>query len=164
MLKRGLLLIGGAFGLSAAGAQARPLALEAGRPTRLELKGRHWRLVAPGRSAGQLPDRGERMSALGELLDRRGQNKVGEFYSAYFATLSPFGKTPFAAGAVEMHTFNLKDGTILGMGSHWGGAGTYAIVGGTGRYLGARGSYTARQAPLELGGNGTADFVIDLIA
>lgn len=104
------------------------------------------------------------MSMLGELLERPDGKKVGEFYSAYFATLAPFGATPFAAAAVEMHTFNLTDGTILGMGSHWDGAGSYAIVGGTGRYLGASGSYTAKQRPVDLGGDGTAEFVLDLIA
>src|SRR5438552_2378808 len=81
----------------------------------------------------------------GTLTDGAGRKKVGEFYSAQFATLAPFGANAFAAGALEMHTFNLADGTILGMGSHFDGNGTYAIVGGTGRYHAARGSYVATQ-------------------
>jgi hypothetical protein len=164
MLKRGLLLIGAGLGLGAAGAHAKVPASEGAGSTRLELRGSGWRLIAPGRRPGELPEQGERLSAFGELLERRSGKKVGEFYSAYFSTLGPFGTSPFAAGGVEMHTFNLVDGTILGMGSHWGGTGTYAIVGGTGRYVGARGSYTALQRPLELGGDGVAEFVIDLVA
>ena len=38
----------------------------------------------------------------------------------------------------------------------------YAVVGGTGRYAGARGSYTARQHPQELEGDGTAEFALRL--
>ena len=162
MLMRALLLAGGVVGIGAAGAEAGPFRLNPGKETRVKLHGRGWQLSAPNRRPGQLPVRGERMTMYGELLDRAGGTKIGEFYGAHVSTLSPFGHTPFAAGAVEMHTFNLTDGTILGMGSHLGGAGTYAIVGGTGRYNGVRGSYSATQRPLELRGDGTAEFVLDL--
>ena len=42
--------------------------------------------------------------------------------------------------------------------------GSYAIVGGTGRYAGASGTYTARQSLRELGGDGTAEFTLNLTA
>lgn len=164
MLGRALLLVGGAVGLGAAGAEARPFGLKPGKSTRLTFHGQGWQLQGPNRRAGELPLQGERMTVFGELLDRKGGSKIGEFYGAHVSTLSPFGPTPFAAGAIEMHTFNLEGGTILGMGSHWGGSGTYAVVGGTGRYVGVRGSYTAEQRPLELRGDGTALFVLDLTA
>lgn len=164
MLGRALLLVGGMVGLGAAGAEARPFDLKPGKSTRLTFHGRGWQLRAPDRKPGQLPVQGERMTMFGELLDGLGGNKIGEFYGAHVSTLSPFGRTPFAAGAIEMHTFNLEGGTILGMGSHWGGTGTYAVVGGTGRYVDLRGSYTAEQRPLELRGDGTAQFVFDLTA
>jgi hypothetical protein len=38
------------------------------------------------------------------------------------------------------------------------GHGQFAITGGTGRFAGATGSYTAVQNPVEVGGNGTAKF------
>ena len=38
----------------------------------------------------------------------------------------------------------------------------FAIVGGTGKYLGVTGSYVARQNPLETGGDGTAEFTLTL--
>lgn len=37
------------------------------------------------------------------------------------------------------------------------------MIGGTGRYAAARGSYSAHQHPQELGGDGTAEFKFDLI-
>ena len=128
------------------------------------LHGRAWRIQAPGRQTGRPLGRGEQANIFGELHSRQAGRKVGEFYSTRVATLAPFGATPFAAGGIEMHTFNLGDGSIIGMGSHFGLAGTYAIVGGTGRYHGARGSYSANQSPLGLGGDGTAEFNFDLIA
>ena len=36
------------------------------------------------------------------------------------------------------------------------------MLGGTGTYAGATGSYLARQLPRELGGNGTAEFHLTL--
>ena len=40
---------------------------------------------------------------------------------------------------------------------------TYAIIGGTGRYLGARGQYTATQHHSDLGGDGTATYDMTII-
>jgi hypothetical protein len=102
------------------------------------------------------------MSIYGELLDEGTGRKVGEFYSACFCMAAPFGPGPLAAANVELHNLNLLDGTLVGMGSAGADANTYAIVGGTGRYQGAVGSYVARQRPLELGGDGTAEFVVTL--
>jgi hypothetical protein len=97
------------------------------------------------------------------LLDRPGGVKIGEFFSALFALGSPFG-TPDAT-QLEYHTFNLHDGTIIGLGTAGaGGESEYAIVGGTGRFAGARGTYVARQRARELGGDGTADFRLNLVA
>jgi hypothetical protein len=152
-------------GLGAAEAAARPLPLgfTAGKPQQLTLQGQGWQLQAPGRKPGDLPIQGDQLTIFGELLDTRG-NKVGEFYGTHAAALRPFGETPFAAGAVEMHTFNLEGGMLLGMGTSIDGVGTYAIAGGTGRYAGVRGSYTATQRPLQLRGDGTAEFTLDLTA
>ena len=163
LLKRGLFLIGAAVGLQGGPQVAAALgATKTSAPASLTLYGRSWHAQAQGRRAGILPARGDRLSVYGELSLKPGGKKMGEFYSAYFSHLSPFGAGSHAAAGIEVHTFNLDDGTILGQGSHWGEEGTYAVVGGTGRYSGARGSYIARQRPIELGGDGTADFVFTL--
>jgi hypothetical protein len=161
LLKRGLFLIGAAVGLQGGPQAAAALGATRTAPATLKLYGRSWHAQTQGRRAGRLA-RGDRVAVYGELSLGPGGKKMGEFYSAYFSHLSPFGPGSHAAAGIEVHTFNLDDGTILGQGSHWGEEGRYAVVGGTGRYSGARGSYVARQRPVELGGDGTADFVFTL--
>lgn len=162
VLRRGALLLGAAIGLQAAPQAAAALTATKPAPETLKLFGRRWHAQAQGRRAGKLPARGDRLGIYGELARRPDGKKAGEFYSAYFSHLAPFGPGPQAAAGLELHTFNLDDGTILGQGSHWGEEGVYAVVGGTGRYIGARGSYIAHQRPMELGGDGTAEFVFTL--
>jgi hypothetical protein len=72
--------------------------------------------------------------------------------------------SPFAAASsLEIHTFDLDGGTIHGLGSAVRGTdGQFVVLGGTGRYVGATGTYLARQLPRELGGNGTAEFHLTL--
>ena len=66
---------------------------------------------------------------------------------------------------LEIHTFHLEDGTIHGLGTALRGtAGSFTILGGTGRYAGVSGSYVATQRQREHGGNGTADFHLKLAA
>jgi hypothetical protein len=162
-LRRGLVLAVGALGLGAGRASA-----SAGvtLPHQvLTFHGRHFHLHAPNRRAGAVPVKGERLTAYGELLDRPGGKKVGEFASALFALGSPFGVAAASATSLEFHTFTLDGGTIIGLGSAAAhGDSVYAIVGGTGRYAAARGTYVAHQRPRELGGNGTAEFRLTLVA
>jgi hypothetical protein len=166
LVGRGALLLAGALGLGAAASSnaGRGLADQAASAagSTLRLSGRQWHLVSQDRSPGQPPAQGDRLTMFGELLDEAGGRKVGEFYAACFCTGSPFGTSPVAAANVEMHTLNLVDGSIVAMGSASAGENIYAIVGGTGKYAGASGSYVARQRPIELGGDGTADFVVTL--
>ena len=63
---------------------------------------------------------------------------------------------------LELHTFKLRDGTIIGSGTSGALEGEFAILGGTGRYAGARGTYVARHNRRELGGDGTAEFRFQL--
>lgn len=92
--------------------------------------------VAPSRLSGQ---------AL--LLDDAGA-RAGSFTAVAF---------PSGTSQIELHTFDLDGGTLLGMGSP--GAAGFAVVGGTGSYAGARGGYV-----LERRDDGAADFIIDLSA
>jgi hypothetical protein len=161
ILGRGLLLAAGALGV---GAARRPETAGAaalrGKGTELRLYGRNFHLDAPSHRAGQVPAKGDRHSAYGELLNRPGGKVVGHFTAAHLTQQSPFAA---AASSLEIHTFTLKEGTIHGLGSASRGAdGHFVILGGTGRYSGVQGSYVARQHSRELGGNGTAEFQLTL--
>jgi hypothetical protein len=71
---------------------------------------------------------------------------------------------PGLGAAFLLHTFDLEDGTILGIGASRLDEADFAIVGGTGRYAGATGTYSAQQSPRETGGDGTARFTLDIKA
>jgi hypothetical protein len=156
LLGRMLVLATGAFGVSVAG---RVAAADAAPPaTTLVLHGRRFHLSSPGHRPGEVPATGDRLTGHGELLDGPNGRTIGHFTSAFFAFDSPFAAT----GSLELQTFQLEDGTIHGLGSVTGTEGHFAILGGTGRYSGARGSYVGRQRLRELGGDGTADFHLTL--
>jgi hypothetical protein len=93
------------------------------------------RIEPLGAVPGMLPPVDGPRGARGSLVDDVG--KAGRF------EITPM---PGTAGVLELHTFELVDGTLLGMGSAARGTGAFAVVGGTGRYHGASGSYTARLA------------------
>ena len=165
ILKRGLIAAGGVAsvaGLGAAAARGAHLALPAGRSSVLKLAGVNWHASIDGKRSGQQPAPGERVTHHGELRDAAGA-KVGEFYSDGVFVGAPLGAGPFAASHFEMHTFNLAGGSIAGMGTtSASGPSTYAIIGGTGRYSGATGSYTGSHSPFETGGDGTAAFLLTI--
>lgn len=175
-LKRGLVLLGAAVGAGTAGKAvfdtAQTRADPATRPAvgvgtqELKFHGRQWHVSASGLRPGQLPDRGQRLLGQGELTDTPGGAKVGEFFATSFGVDSPGRAGPDGVATLEMHTFNLADGTIIGTGTARAALDAedvFAIVGGTGRYVGARGSYVARQQPQEWGGDGTAEFTLTLV-
>lgn len=178
-LKQGLVLLGAAVGVGTAGrvvatsgtsGEGPPPAATtpAGRTAeQLTLHGQRWHLSSPSLEPGQLPDRGHRLVGQGELTDGPGGEKVGEFFATSFGLDSPGRVGPAGVTALELHTFNLADGSIIGTGTATASLDredVFAIVGGTGRFVGARGSYVARQRPQELGGDGTAEFTITLFA
>jgi hypothetical protein len=80
------------------------------------------------REAGHRED-----APFGELLDDR-LRPVGGFKAA-----------PVASGS--LHTFTLPDGQLFGLGAGGLEGTAHAVVGGTGRYAGASGSYTVEPAP-----------------
>jgi hypothetical protein len=159
-------LVAGALGLGAAqradgSAAAVPSRTwQDTKATELKLYGRNFHLHAPEHRAGQVPVKGERHSTYGELLERPRGKPVGHFAAAHLAHDSPFAA---GASSLEIHTFTLPGGTIHGLGSVLGGAeGQFVVLGGTGRFAGAQGSYVARQSSRELGGDGTAEFRLTL--
>ncbi|GEM_PF-2599180 len=72
-------------------------------------------MQGPARRAGQLPSRGEHSVSYGELLAAPDGPKLGEFYASALHIGAPFGPSPVAAVAVEVHNFNFKDGTVVGI-------------------------------------------------
>jgi hypothetical protein len=130
---------------------AAPHALPAAPPrTSLALRGESLRFDTIGTVPGALPAFDRPFGARGTLVSELGE--VGRF------EITPM---PGLGGVLQLHTFEMGEGTLLGMGSAAsGGAGTFAVIGGTGAYRGASGSYTARlgdgrAAPV-------AEFVFDL--
>jgi len=109
-----------------------------------------------------LPGKGDSFSVYGEL-HAPGGGKVGEFFSTNVGVNSPFQITGEGVGTFEIHTLSLEGGTIVGVGIGSGNEKSYAIVGGTGTYAGARGSYLARQDTYGLGGDGKAELLLTLL-
>ncbi|MFI5042452.1 MAG: hypothetical protein ACHQNA_11510, partial [Acidimicrobiales bacterium] len=128
----------------------------------LTFAGQNFDVSGPAVARGALPERGDSLVISGDLLDSTGA-VVGGFVGSYLQ-LVPFGQAgPADVTSVQEHTFTLADGTIHGRGvtvADLEVANPFAIVGGTGRYAGLRGSYTAIQRFLSLGGDGTAQFVL----
>jgi hypothetical protein len=173
MLKSSLALAAGAVGLGAAGRAMRHEGPSATTPaTRstkqpsgtLTLLGRGWHAVREDRGVGEHEAAGARTHVSGELTDVGG-NRLGEFYGSATHLDAPFDEDGFAGTTVQTHSFRLSDGTIHGMGTMaqgQEGESVFAVVGGTGRYHGVRGSYVARQQPVEFGGDGSAEFTLTL--
>jgi hypothetical protein len=148
-LGRIALLAAGALGVGYAAREA----TDEGAPSAAKSRtiyGRDWRLHSPNRVPGERPAAGDRATPQGRLVDRQDKD-LGSFSSA-----------ALGAGAIEMHTFDLEHGQIFGVGAAAETDGTFAVIGGTGRYAGAKGSYVARQSLRELGGDGTAEFTLTL--
>jgi hypothetical protein len=173
-LKQAVLFVAGGIGVAlglrkqtAIGATIEPIGPKSDGGSQFKLYGIHWHLNSLNRKKGEQPVKGDIINAYGELMDGPDGTKVGEFLSSGVHVRSPLDRGPFAVANLEFHTFNLKDGTIVGLGAagtRLGQENAFAVVGGTGRYEGARGSYTARQYPQEGGGNGTAEIVFTVMS
>jgi hypothetical protein len=124
----------------------------------VELFGRGWHA-----DTSKVPSKGDSYSVYGELLASPDGDKCGEFHAACLAIDSPFQVTGDGIGSLEIHTLVLAEGSIVAMGAGGGVERSFAIVGGTGKYTGARGSYTANQDTYGLGGRGTAAFKLKLL-
>jgi hypothetical protein len=141
VISRGLWAIVGAAGLGAAGTgvvfgAAKDPAPGAG-PARLSLVVRDVRFTSPSTKPGALPDAGAIASPHGALHDATGQS-LGRFSA---------GTLPGSGGQIAIQRFTFADGTIIGMGSGGLDGEEYAVVGGTGRYAGATGTYVAQLRP-----------------
>jgi hypothetical protein len=172
ILRTGVLALGalaGAVGLAGLGERIRTGSQPSldraipGAATSFVLRGTDWHLSAPGLRRGDLPKRGDLVSVSGSLSYEGESAEAGSFAASVQHLDVPGNHGPFAPAQLETHTFRLPDGTLVGMGTTTlDGESVFAIIGGTGRFLGATGSYTAMQSPLETGGDGTAEFRITI--
>lgn len=156
-----LAALGGAAGagvtLRSRGGDAVDAAPAAGERT--TLYARNWRAQAPGERFGERPKTGQSLHLNGELVDAAGR-QLGDLRGTAVPIATPFAES--VSALFETHVLSLAEGTLVGMGTVVDDEPVFAIVGGTGRYAGARGSYAARSRPSGLGGDGTAEIVIDL--
>lgn len=137
-LRRAVLVVAGVVGLGTGGAAAKRALEPSDRsrqhaPRTLRLYARDLRL-APRRQSERGDRTGGRPSAA-ELLDDR------------LKPVGTFGASPIGASTTQLHTFTLPEGTILGLATASLEDAPHAVVGGTGRFAGASGSYIARAAP-----------------
>ena len=149
LLKGGLLGIAGVVGWKAAEATSGGYspAAGAGSAGSLKLGGSGFRFTGEPTEAGALNMHGDLLSPAGAEL--------GSFHSA------PLVAAAGPAAAAQFQTFELRDGAIFGIGAapaQGESTTTFAIVGGTGKYSGAGGSYVADLRPVDAGGDGSAKF------
>jgi len=164
IMRTGVVAGGALFGAGAVFRASAPESKPEGRSEPTLIRARGLRLNAPTFRKGRQPAPGERILVTAELVDATGETVVGQLYGEYVALGDNRGGTGSPA-SLERHTFAFADGTLIGSGAATRDLTTsdsFAIVGGTGRYAGATGTYTARQGPLQLGGDGTAEYQIDL--
>jgi hypothetical protein len=120
------------------------------RPTELALFVRNIRATAPGHTPGQMPVAGAMAAPHGRLVDSGG-SEMGMFSG---------GLLPGSAGQIAFQRFVFTNGTLIGMGSGALAGEEYAVVGGTGIYAGAIGTYRTQ---LHLGSHGTdAEFTFNI--
>lgn len=147
VLQRGLAILAGFAGLEVVDPKSR-LRAEVLEPAnsgfqRLRLYARRWRTLSHGHVPGELPVASNPVHRKGDLSTAIDGQKTGEFCATCFSPISSFGTRNCSGTNMELHTFTFDEGTLFGMGSsNSAGPGqAFALLGGTGRFNGARGSY-----------------------
>ena len=156
LLQRGLALLAGGVAV-ATGARA----VRAEQPEQVEVtavpkpQASTLTLYARRRPVADLPGavRGghtadARTLASGELFAAPDGEAIGAFHTNCFCAATPFGPHTRTASNLEFQVLELGDGTLFSIcgGATPSGTKAHAVVGGTGRYAGARGSYVERPA------------------
>ncbi len=147
VLQRGLAILAGFAGLEVFDPKSRLRAEVLEPPNsgfqRLRVYARRWRTLSQSHVPGELPIASNTVHRKGDLSAAIDGQKTGEFSATCFFPVSSFGTRNSSGTNMELHTFALGEDTLFGMGSsNSAGPGqVFAILGGTGRFNGARGSY-----------------------
>jgi hypothetical protein len=151
LLQRTAVLLGGAVGVAACGqAGTRQAAAAATRPPVAPVAGTAWMLRGSGRTLVPAPVDGVVDPAAiafgGELIDPATGAEVGRFRAQ---ALGRAGFPGQLAGNFEIQSLQLAGDALYAVGP----AGSdrtersYTVIGGTGRFAGARGTCVVREAP-----------------
>jgi hypothetical protein len=169
LLQRGLALLAGGVAVATGSRMVRADSRIVPRPedrsdpqppgTTLTLYTRQ-RPLAPPPAATPVQGGHARQLTSGDLLDAPDGRPIGTVYTNCFCAAAPFSAQKSGTD-LEFQVMHLDDGTLFGMcgGAAEGGARVRAIVGGTGRFAGARGAYVERAAA---GARDVVEFVVTL--
>jgi len=97
------------------------------------LLSRKVRIARPDHTPGQPIERGQKALPYGDLETARG-TAIGRFDTSHLA-----GRQP-----MHLHRIELEDGVLVGLGEA-SGDGVFTVVGASGGFAGASGSYTVRR-------------------
>jgi hypothetical protein len=131
------------------------------KPSGLVVIASNLRISSAGRAA---PTPGESPLLSAELAIE-GSDITGSLHGVCLVIGSPGGVGVAAPTSIETHHFVFPDGTLVGTGtaSLDDSDDHFVVLGGTGAYAGASGSYAATERHLGLGGDGSAIYRFALL-
>jgi hypothetical protein len=91
---------------------------------------------------------------------------IGSFHTSDFSTETSLGPRLRATADIAFQTFTLEEGTLFGLGAgpSAGGERSCAVLGGTGKFAGARGTYVERTPSAGRVDRDTVEFIFTLSA
>jgi len=109
----------------------------------------HYSMHTGDRSRGAQRKQGDQTVLRGTLTTADG-DRFGEVFASALTMPGPVEHDTPQTSRLEIQNFQLRDGTILGMGTAFAQIdvpNVYTIIGGSGRYAGVRGGYTFDHNP-----------------
>jgi len=125
-----------------------------------------YKLHTAGRAPGAQRQKGDQTLLRGALLTGDGE-RIGELFASALTMPGPVDGDGPLTPRLEIQSFQLRDGTLMGMGTAFAQADVpnrYTIVGGSGRYAGLRGTYTFDNNPNVARADGRARLTFELDA
>jgi len=163
LLQHGLALLGGGVAIAAGARWSRGTPAHAASPRKTPLT--FYTRIRPLVGSPLAPSTADRVVATGDLLDAPAGRRVGEFSTNCFCQGSQHGPQTSARSTIEMQVLQLAGGTIFGMSAPANAdraTKTHAIIGGTGTFAGARGSYVQRPAASTSGPRDMVEFIVSI--
>jgi hypothetical protein len=144
-LRRTALVLAGLAGVEGGAQAADPVS----KGNALTFYAGQWLRHAPGQKPGELPKESDRHMERCELWDQPGGRKVGELCGACFG----HGPSNAAGQHLMLHSIQLEAGTLFAMGAgEISGEPTFAILGGTGRFVGVKGTMSLQKSAAKVDG------------